>query len=119
VASPVARFFGTAFASGCRVLDVGAGSGRDLAALLSLGYDAYGAEPMEAMATALPAALLAGSDGSLPSPTSQILPLPSPFSRPSQCNTAIAGLVHDEMNWTTYVTCTNIAAIDLTKQVLL
>jgi SAM-dependent methyltransferase len=50
VDSPVARFFGTAFASGCRVLDVGAGSGRDLAALLSLGYDAYGAEPVEAMA---------------------------------------------------------------------
>jgi SAM-dependent methyltransferase len=50
VGSPVVRFFGTAFASGCRVLDVGAGSGRDLAALISLGYDAYGAEPVEAMA---------------------------------------------------------------------
>lgn len=51
VASPVARYFATAFAAGCRVLDVGAGSGRDLAALLALGYDAYGAEPVEAMAT--------------------------------------------------------------------
>ena len=51
VASPVARYFATAFASGCMVLDVGAGSGRDLAAPLALGYDAYGAEPVEAMAT--------------------------------------------------------------------
>jgi SAM-dependent methyltransferase len=50
VASPVARFFGTAFATGSRVLDVGAGSGRDLGELLASGYDAYGVEPSEALA---------------------------------------------------------------------
>ena len=33
VDSPVVRFFAAAFAPGCRVLDVGAGSGRDLAAV--------------------------------------------------------------------------------------
>ena len=49
-ASPVARFFGTAFATGSRVLDVGAGSGRDLGELLASGYDAYGVEPSEALA---------------------------------------------------------------------
>lgn len=34
---------------GARVLDVGAGAGRDVAALLSLGIDAYGIEPSAAM----------------------------------------------------------------------
>lgn len=51
VASPVSRFFGTAFATGSRVLDVGAGSGRDLSELLASGYDAYGVEPSEALAS--------------------------------------------------------------------
>ncbi len=50
VASPVARYFRLAFPEGSRVLDVGAGSGRDLAELLALGYDAYGAEPVAEMA---------------------------------------------------------------------
>src|SRR6478672_3959279 len=50
-ASPgsVATYFDMAFPAGCRVLDVGAGSGRDLAALLAHGFDAYGVEPSEAM----------------------------------------------------------------------
>ncbi len=52
VTSPVARYFRLAFADGGRVLDVGAGSGRDLAELLALGYDAYGAEPVEEMTAA-------------------------------------------------------------------
>jgi SAM-dependent methyltransferase len=52
VVSPVARFFRLAFAEGGRVLDVGAGSGRDLAELLALGYDACGTEPVVAMAAA-------------------------------------------------------------------
>jgi SAM-dependent methyltransferase len=35
--------------SGARALDVGAGSGRDLAYLLSQGFDAYGVEPSPAI----------------------------------------------------------------------
>jgi SAM-dependent methyltransferase len=50
VASPAARFFDTAFARGSRVLDVGAGSGRDLSELLASGHDAYGVEPSEDLA---------------------------------------------------------------------
>ncbi len=38
-----------AFSKGGRVLDVGTGSGRDLALLLEMGFDGYGAEPVEAM----------------------------------------------------------------------
>jgi len=45
VASPVERYYALAFPSGARVLDIGAGSGRDLAALLRAGYDGYGVEP--------------------------------------------------------------------------
>jgi SAM-dependent methyltransferase len=45
VSSPVSKFFRVAFPDGARVLDVGAGSGRDLAALLAMGYDAFGVEP--------------------------------------------------------------------------
>lgn len=51
VASPVARYFGAAFAKGSRVLDVGSGSGRDLNELILAGYDAYGAEPSTELAT--------------------------------------------------------------------
>lgn len=47
--SPVARYFPVAFAAGSRVLDVGAGSGRDLAELISAGYDGYGVEPSDAL----------------------------------------------------------------------
>lgn len=49
VASPMEPYFSVAFPRGSRVLDVGAGSGRDLAALIALGYDAYGAEPIDAL----------------------------------------------------------------------
>ena len=52
VASPVARYFRLAFPECGRVLDVGAGSGRDLAELLALGYDASGTEPVDEMAAA-------------------------------------------------------------------
>lgn len=45
VASPVARYFASAFPAGSRVLDVGAGSGRDLACLLANGFQAFGVEP--------------------------------------------------------------------------
>ncbi len=43
--SPIESFFPLAFVAKGRVLDVGAGSGRDLAALLKAGYDAFGVEP--------------------------------------------------------------------------
>ena len=42
VSSPVERYFGAAFVSGSRVLDIGAGSGRDAARLLANGFDVYG-----------------------------------------------------------------------------
>jgi SAM-dependent methyltransferase len=45
VASTVARYFPLAFVGGSRVLDVGAGSGRDLAALVAAGFDGLGIEP--------------------------------------------------------------------------
>lgn len=41
--------FREAFAAGGRVVDVGTGSGRDLAQLLAMGFDAYGFEPSEGM----------------------------------------------------------------------
>lgn len=47
VASSIARYLSAAFAAGSRLLDVGAGSGRDLAALLRNGFDAYGVEPID------------------------------------------------------------------------
>jgi SAM-dependent methyltransferase len=70
VASPVRRYFQLAFASGARVLDVGAGSGRDLSALLQDGYDGYGVEPSAGLREAAIATHpeLAGRliDGALP-----------------------------------------------------
>ncbi len=46
VNSPVASFFPLAFPAGSRILDIGSGSGRDLATLLKAGYDAFGVEPV-------------------------------------------------------------------------
>lgn len=45
VESEMLALLNRAFAKGMRVLDVGAGSGRDVALLLALGCDAYGVEP--------------------------------------------------------------------------
>lgn len=68
--SPVERYYSLAFAAGARVLDIGAGSGRDLAALLQAGYDGYGVEPSNGLREAAVAAHpeLAGrlTDGALP-----------------------------------------------------
>lgn len=52
VGSPVAKYFPLAFVPGGRVIDIGAGSGRDLAHLLSSGYDAYGVEPTDGLRAA-------------------------------------------------------------------
>lgn len=41
--------FQQAFPAGGRVLDIGSGSGRDVALLFSLGFDAFGLEPVEGM----------------------------------------------------------------------
>lgn len=43
--SPVERYFASAFPPGSRVLNLGTGSGRDLALLLARGHDALGLEP--------------------------------------------------------------------------
>jgi SAM-dependent methyltransferase len=47
--SAMSREFERAFAPGSRVLDVGCGKGRDLVALLDMGFDASGVEPNDAM----------------------------------------------------------------------
>jgi SAM-dependent methyltransferase len=47
--SAISRHFAGAFAPGARVLDVGCGMGRDLVALLDMGFDACGVEPNDAM----------------------------------------------------------------------
>ena len=49
VVSSVSRYFRVAFTEGARLLDVGAGSGRDMAMLQSMGYDVYGVEPCDEM----------------------------------------------------------------------
>ncbi len=48
--SRMTAYFQQAFPrQGLKILDVGAGSGRDMAALLDRGYDVYGIEPSEGM----------------------------------------------------------------------
>lgn len=47
--SAISRQFEAAFPPGARVLDVGCGKGRDVVALLDMGFDAYGVEPNDAM----------------------------------------------------------------------
>jgi len=44
-AGGVSRYFLISFPRGSKVLDIGAGSGRDLLLLLDSGYDAFGVEP--------------------------------------------------------------------------
>jgi SAM-dependent methyltransferase len=47
--SAMSEHFAATFAPGSRVLDVGAGSGRDLVMLMEQGFDAWGVEPNAAM----------------------------------------------------------------------
>lgn len=49
--SAISNYFPVAFKAGDKVLDVGSGSGRDLAVLLNNGVDAYGIEPNGPMRT--------------------------------------------------------------------
>ncbi len=61
--SGVSRYFKEAFIAGSAVLDIGAGSGRDMALLLEMGFDAYGIDSspemvksaMDSMACSVPA----------------------------------------------------------------
>jgi SAM-dependent methyltransferase len=45
VVSDLSKHFTEAFNTGLKILDIGCGSGRDLAALHKLGYDTYGIDP--------------------------------------------------------------------------
>lgn len=45
VVSDLSKHFSEAFNTGRKILDVGCGSGRDLAVLHKLGYDCYGVDP--------------------------------------------------------------------------
>ncbi len=45
----IGKYFPTTFPKGSRVLDMGAGSGRDLLKLLDAGYDSYGIDASEEM----------------------------------------------------------------------
>jgi len=47
--SGVSRYFKEAFIAGSTVLDLGAGSGRDMALLLEMGFDAYGIDASQEM----------------------------------------------------------------------
>lgn len=49
ISSPAPDWLVSWIPKGVRVRDVGAGSGRDVHALLAAGFDAYGIEPMAAM----------------------------------------------------------------------
>lgn len=49
--SAISKYFQAAFKEGDKVLDVGSGSGRDLAVLIKNGVDAYGIEPNDSMRT--------------------------------------------------------------------
>ena len=44
----IADYFNTAFSAGMCILEVGCGTGRDLARLVEMGFDAEGVEPCEA-----------------------------------------------------------------------
>lgn len=47
--SAISKYFGLAFKEGSKVLDIGSGSGRDLAVLHRKGFGAYGVEPNDSM----------------------------------------------------------------------
>lgn len=70
-----ARYFRLAFPPGAEILDIGAGSGRDLGILIRENYDAYGAEPsprLWALAMRIPERAGRIYDGALPGLSRQI-----------------------------------------------
>jgi len=70
-----AKYFKTAFPPDSEILDIGAGSGRDLGLLIRENYEAYGVEPSHRLrALALQTPELAGRiwDGALPGLATQI-----------------------------------------------
>lgn len=70
-----AKYFKVAFPQGSEILDIGAGSGRDLGILIRENYDAYGAEPSHRLRElALQSPILAGRiwEGALPDLASRI-----------------------------------------------
>jgi SAM-dependent methyltransferase len=69
------KYFKVAFPSGSEILDVGAGSGRDLGILIREQYEAYGAEPspnLRALALGTPGLEGRICEGALPNMSIQI-----------------------------------------------
>ena len=55
VRSPVAHLFPLAFAEKSRVLDIGCGSGRDMAGLVAQGFSAFGTPALWSLTQETPA----------------------------------------------------------------
>ncbi len=49
VSSPVSRYFQQSFLPGSKVLEIGVGSGRDMACLHASGFDVIGVEPSQTL----------------------------------------------------------------------
>lgn len=77
VESNITDFYQTSFSANSSLLDIGAGSGRDLRKMLELGYDAYGMEPCDELRQAAikkhPELSARLSSGSLPNLTTTAL----------------------------------------------
>jgi SAM-dependent methyltransferase len=79
------RLYGEVFPAGGRVLDVGAGSGRDVALLIAMGFDAWGLEPAEQMC--------AEAVRAFPELAGKILPLGLPLPESAELGGLFDGVV--------------------------
>ncbi len=74
--SPIGRYLRLAFPPGAELLDIGAGSGRDLKLMIREGYEAYGAEPSDGLRSIAianhPSLAARLTSGSLPGLASQL-----------------------------------------------